>query len=244
MIKARFVMKNKHLVKILIVSASKDKTFMWLDDLLFLGKNNEKVVLMYKLYENNVQPLTTVYNDALNWSGPYAYDFVMFLHADVKINDLHFFDKIIASKFDLIGVAGATAIDLRKTPLSWYVGVRDAGDRRGMIFHDINGNIQLDVYGPHRLLQSSRCLCIDGVCMVMNRKALDSSIRFDERFTYDFYDMDLSFDATVNHKLSIGIEPLLITHYSIGEGILNDSYKVAEKAFRDKWEVVFNRVNK
>lgn len=220
-----------------IVSASSNKTFMWMEDVRRLNRSSTTFTGCNITFEDNERSLTSVYNEALDEiRNDKHVDYAIFLHSDVRINDLRFFDKIAESRFDLIGVAGSTAIDMRVTPLSWFNAAKDNRDRRGVIIHGYDdGALCANAYAPGQNL-SSKCLCIDGVCMVMNRKAIDSGLRFDEQFTYDFYDMDLSFEATLNHKLSVGVEPLLMTHYSIGEGILRGSYKDAEKLFRAKWE--------
>ena len=232
---------NKRFV---ICSASSTDVYLWADDINKLNLlSNVKEYDGYNLISsNNIEPLTKVYNGMLDdIIKDRLVDYAVFIHADVEIDDLHFFDKIIASEFDLVGVAAATAIDINVTPLSWYNAAKDVRDRRGSITHMIDSKPYLNAYGPPGCPDTARCLCLDGVCMIMNRKAIDSGLRFDERFAFDFYDMDLSFEAVLNHKLSIGVEPIHLIHHSIGEGIMKDSYKIAEKTFKDKWMPVLNQ---
>jgi len=223
--------------KFAIISASTDDQFDWLEGITRLHSFSlHKGCNITSAY--NARPLTIAYNEILKEiRDDKLIDYAIFIHSDVVIEDLYFLDKIAKSEFDVIGVAGATAIDMRVTPLSWYNAAKDARDRRGLVNHQYHdGRQYMSLYSNGTPL-SSKCLCIDGVCMVMNRKAIDSGLQFDERFAFDFYDMDLSLQAVIDYKLNVGVEPLYITHRSIGGGIMKDSYKVAEKAFREKWEL-------
>ena len=79
--------------------------------------------------------------------------------------------------------------------------------------------------------------CIDGLCMIFAKQALDSSIEFDENLgAFDFYDTDLSMQAIATYKIKIGVMVQKdLCHYSVGKSILSPSFLETEKKFRAKW---------
>ena len=81
--------------------------------------------------------------------------------------------------------------------------------------------------------------CIDGLCIIFTKNALDSKIEFDENLgAFDFYDTDLSMQAVVNYKLKLGVMVQKdLCHYSVGRSILTQSFLDTEEKFRAKWNL-------
>lgn len=87
-------------------------------------------------YENR-DGLTTVYNRFLD--AHKDFDFVVFLHDDLWINDVLFFDKVMDAHkrngFDVIGVCGGKQwlLDNPAKPNIWTVATKNAGASGFMI---------------------------------------------------------------------------------------------------------------
>ena len=77
---------------------------------------------------------------------------------------------------------------------------------------------------------------IDGLLMCFNKKTMQNEkARFDERFTYDFYDLDFCLNVHFNTDLKIGVFVMPTVHNSMGRSILKEEYKIPDKMFHDKW---------
>lgn len=47
--------------------------------------------------------------------------------------------------------------------------------------------------------------CIDGLCIVFTKKAVESGLRFDEQFKFNCYDTQISFEAVMSKHLRVGV---------------------------------------
>ena len=79
--------------------------------------------------------------------------------------------------------------------------------------------------------------CIDGLCIIFSRKAIDSGLRFDEALSpFDFYDTDISMQAVIKYKMKVGvIVRKELQHRSVGKSILTPGFLKNEETFRAKW---------
>ena len=79
--------------------------------------------------------------------------------------------------------------------------------------------------------------CIDGLCIIFAKDALESNIEFDESLgAFDFYDTDISMQAIAKYKIKIGVMVQKdLCHYSVGRSILTPSFLDIEEKFRAKW---------
>ena len=57
-------------------------------------------------FYNNKRGLTTVYNEFLDNPQAADYDYIVFIHDDVWLNDVLLFQKLMDSEFDVIGLCG------------------------------------------------------------------------------------------------------------------------------------------
>ncbi len=60
------------------------------------------------------------------------------------------------------------------------------------------------------------------------------SIKFDEQFTFDMYDLDFCLNCYTN-GLILTTYPICLTHLSHGKGILSERYKKLNELFQLKW---------
>ena len=193
-----------------------------------------------RLFPENKDGLPVVYNRALEEVRD-APRILVFIHDDVHFLDLFWPGSIREglANFDLIGVAGCKRHYARQASWMQYLegieSVRsiERSDASGVLGHlrrvenaDVAGlqssvgggpvsfldNQMLSYFGPAR---QQVCL-LDGVLLACNSETLiDHDIRFDERFDFHFYDMDLCRQFERN-ELRMGTWSLSILHASYG----------------------------
>lgn len=199
-----------------------------------LGRSLQKWKPLEEAWEldvtfDNREGLPVVYNRALERWEHAAIPHLMLVHDDVLLNDVFLFDKLREGfrRFDLIGIAGATCLDLDRPNIGWCECPPEC--RAGGVVHPIQDRQEGDFYfigfGP----APRSCLVVDGVFMALNLRTL-RGVRFDERFAFDFYDLD--FCLTVRERGGrIGVMPILLTHLSIGASFGSEQFRRAQTAF-------------
>lgn len=153
---------------------------------------HDNIAVELDIHYNNTAGLPNVYNKAL--SNSMDRDFIAFIHDDFHLLDCFFFDRVINSKFDLIGVAGGLEYSPPPTwksrPFLWTSACN--GRASGSVWHRLpDSRLYPSCFGP----APSPCVWLDGQCLIMNKKAIDNGLRFDTRFTFDHYDGDFAFTA-------------------------------------------------
>lgn len=201
---------------------------------LFSNRSNIALTPEY----NNKSGLPQVYN-RLSSSVPLGSG-IVFLHDDVWLEDDQIPEQLMKAlnQFDLVGVAG----NVRLTPNqpAWLFStinaqgefIWDYQNLRGQIRHGNPNEFTLSIYG----VTPCRCAVIDGVFMAIRADTLKKSrIKFDERFSFHFYDMDFCRTA-IQKKIKIGVYPLDIIHQSPGAfGV--DQWGSGYRAYLSKWTV-------
>jgi GT2 family glycosyltransferase len=170
-----------------------------------------------RVFTNNTAGLPAVYNMAIDESDPRTEIFV-FVHDDIWIVDLFWYEKIFdaLAQFDIVGIVGSR----RRVPgqRSWaIVGTDrkiDSPDHlSGRIAHG-TGFPPEDVSGYG--VSPAPCVLLDGLFLAVRRSTLlASGLRFDERFPFDFYDMDFCRQAEAR-GLRMGTWPISLIHESRG----------------------------
>ena len=81
--------------------------------------------------------------------------------------------------------------------------------------------------------------CIDGLCMIFTKTALESRIEFDPGIgKYNCYDTALCLDAMLNYNLKLGVIVRKdLIHYSVGKSILNQDFLKEEYNMRKKFKL-------
>ena len=184
----------------------------------------------------NTQGLSQRYNEFIDYcKGNYSY--LTLVHDDVWINDMLFFDKVINSKFDVIGNVGGLQYippeDWKTRPFLWTEACR--GKASGFVLHK-HPTIP-DVFIPSSFgLSPLTCVWLDGQMLILNKKAILSGLRFCEDYTFDFYDGSLCAMAR-QIGLKVGTAPILATHESCGQGVLKhkEAYLESQKMFIQKY---------
>lgn len=206
-------------------------------------KSNNICEISFRLIENNKEVLTKLYNSILAKyrSNEYSVDYVIFMHSDVNFNIENFVKHLLSleDKYDIIGLAGSKKINLKATPLSWFTASNDRSDERyGYIVSKFNGmDIPSFFNENHPNVTDTETASVDGLCMILSKKIIDSDIKFDEQFENDFYDLDFCLQSMLNYNFTVGtmIEPTY--HTSVGESILGTKFLEFENKFREKWNL-------
>lgn len=183
----------------------------------------------------NQKPLPAVYNSRIRAEN--ANQRLVFVHDDVWIDDYFFVDRIVAAleQYDVAGVVGNRRRVARQ-PAWCFINDAFAWDERGnlsgAIAHGVNPFGEVVRFGP----TSVECELLDGVMLAANRETLlRHNVGFDERFDFNFYDMDFCRTARAA-GLRLGTAPVCITHQSGGGGYLSPAWRSKYAEYLEKWE--------
>ena len=188
----------------------------------------------------NAQPLPAVYNFFLNEVDTKDYDYLVLMHADVKFDIDKFIEHVcsVEGKYDVIGLCGCAKLTVGRSPLNWFCGsIPFADSRWGCVTHGETGNQTSFFSQHHPKVTDHEVACIDGLCIVFSRKAIESGLRFDESIgPWDMYDTDISFQAVIKYGLKLGVIVRRdLMHYSVGKSITTQAFLETEARFRSKW---------
>ena len=186
------------------------------------------------IHYGNTSGLPNVYNKAIDSSTDF--DFIVFVHDDIWINDVFFFNKIISSKYDIVGAVGGcywgvpSGYPIDEKPLIWTTATCGRGSS-GFMNHDLkNGYFLPSSYG----VAPKETTTLDGSIIIFTRKAIQAGLRWDEQFNFHFYDMDICFSA---HRLGlkVGTANILLTHESVGGSVVQPEFMESQRKFIEKW---------
>lgn len=169
------------------------------------------------LYEWNSQGLPVVYNRSIE-SARDRPVVLMFVHDDVYLSDFFWYEKVLQglARFHLIGVAG----NRRRLPRqpSWaFANDRFVWDERehlsGVVGHGRGFPCDNIMFYGH---SGQSCKLLDGLLLAVEGQTLHAQdIRFDSRFKFHFYDMDLCRQFEMK-GLAMGTWPIGVIHRSLG----------------------------
>lgn len=189
----------------------------------------------------NKEGLPKVYNVFLNNCRKDQVETAIMIHADVSFDYYSIMKHYlqIQNKYDIVGLAGTRKIELSISPLTWFTGSRNYPEERyGRVTHR-QFNLGESFFNGHHHpnVKDVEVSTVDGLCFILNRNVIDSEARFDERFNFDFYDLDFCLTAITKNHLKIGtmVEPVI--HESVGTSILRPEYLIEERKFREKWQL-------
>lgn len=187
------------------------------------------------LYDSNTLGLPYVYNKSIRKS---VLDpaILVFIHDDVYLMNFWWSVQIrdALQNFDIVGVAGNT----RRLPNqpTWAhtdqtLSHFDLANLSGCVAQS------KEMHLPERILVSGPSFCecklLDGVFIASKSETLIKNyLRFDERFSFHFYDMDLCRQAELL-GLRMGTWGIPIIHQSTG--IADDLWRHSMGVYFDKW---------
>lgn len=179
----------------------------------------------------NTRGLPELYNAALQRG---TYDCVVFCHDDVELCDMFLMRKLETAfhKFDVVGVVGARHFNPKQDFLAWHT-CDDRYKVGGLLHATVSGNDSKFFYaafGP----TPAECLVVDGLFLAVNAATV-GNLRFDERLTFDFYDIDFCLSAR-QLGLKVGVAPVLVTHLSHGPSYGTERYRMLQGIFVSKYQ--------
>lgn len=186
------------------------------------------------IHYNNKESITKCYNKTINivkdFDDSNMDDIIVFVHDDVRIEDLYFIEKLEEGlkEFDVVGVAGGKKLLIdHRVPPSWTNGAIGSG-----AIHHKKDNMRM----PNCFGNFSRVLTLDGVFIATKLSTLiNNNIRFDEQFDFHCYDLDFSMQC-YKAKLKLGTIPLHLLHGSVGD-FGSEGFKVNATKFYEKYKV-------
>jgi GT2 family glycosyltransferase len=225
--------------RVLIVAATKfDK--LYFERFMYLGLSlkrlsYDKTIESSIIYDSRVG-LPGIYNSHLVEA--HRDKIVVFTHADVYIDDYFISGRLheALQRFDIIGLAG----NKRRLPRqpSWAF-VNDSPQFTWDNFENLSGAVshfnekgsEVSTYGP----LPAQCQLLDGVFLAARVSTLlDRKVLFDERFPFEFYDLDFCRTA-VNAGLTLGTWPIAITHAS-GGSFGSPGWRTCRDLYYVKWQ--------
>ncbi len=188
-----------------------------------------------RLFPNNEQGLPSIYNTAIAESAQERVA-LLFVHDDVYLCDFHWADRLreALTTYDIVGLAG----NRRRLPgqPGWaFIDEKMTLDKRvhlsGAVAHGQGfPPDSIDVFGP----SNQKVVQLDGVFIAARSEALQStSLRFDERFDFHFYDLDFCRQAEQS-GLTMGTWPISVVHESAG-GYLSEGWRRGYDRYLEKW---------
>ena len=226
-------------IKFVIVS--KDETFKMPDE-RFKHESLDATIEIDRI-SNNAEPLPVVYNRKLVEERlAKKHDYLVFMHGDVSFNIVSFINhlKDVGNKYGLIGLCGTSIFNVSQSPLNWWTGSNPTPmSKWGCVTHGELGD-QTSFFSQHSPnTMDAEVSCIDGLCIIFTRAALNTDMSFDESLgKFDFYDSDISMQALMKYKLKIGVMVQKdLCHYSVGKSILTPQFLDTEALFRKKWNL-------
>jgi len=220
--------------KILVVTCSKDSGKQ--SSLVHsLGELKDDVKLVVNA--NNRIGLSQAYNRQITPENLIKHDIVLFAHDDVYIDDLKLKGKLYTAiegmGYDIVGLAGASQIKVKKPCLWHLMSSRDS--QSGAVSHPVDGDTKMAVtcFGPW----PQRCLVLDGLFIAIDlKRALEVGWRFNEDYKFHHYDMSSCLDAN-KLKLKIGTYPIYVTHNSPGLRDINDkNFQQSQQTFYNNYK--------
>ena len=217
------------------------------DDVNKLKNENIAIVDLEESFGNKLS-LSEFGNKAIYKALEKNYDYLILMHSDVDLSIYDFVKNLIKTKdkYDIVGLVGTKKLFISQSPLTWFTGSNKfTKERYGRITQNVNGMMLESFFNrenPNVL--DTEVITIDGLLMCLNRKTmLNEKARFDEQFTFDFYDLDFCMNVQLNTDLKIGVFVQQAIHESIGKSVLSDKYLIPERKFRIKWNCLLQNQN-
>jgi hypothetical protein len=181
----------------------------------------------------NARGLPEVYNEKLEAAAAAGYEFAVFVHDDVFIEESRLLEKLQEARrrfgFDLIGLAGGVAGG-GESPTLWHLMCPKPSQRGSVGHFQIEQTLQtVSAYGHW----PAQVTLLDGLFLAVHvPTALAVGWRFNPAFTFHHYDLAASLDAG-SRGMTAGVFPLRVVHASGGLKSFDDpAWKESDRIFR------------
>lgn len=207
---------------VLIVSctqqSNQEDTQLWKSWNEFTDKHDYYTI---EFIANNTKGLSECYNKFITTNNAEKYDFIVFVHDDMFIDDLKLIDKLYKAHnelgYDIIGIAGGINPEIRY-PALWHL-MCTKNHHRGQASHPSGkGQIYTTAFGP----TPSRVVIADGCLLAIHLPtAIKMNWKFNENYKFHHYDISSCIDAHLK-GMKVGVYPIHTIHSSPGLDSLED----------------------
>lgn len=164
---------------------------------------------------------------------PSSEQYFCFRHDDLTFNTpkdviIYKLDKLFED--GKVGVAGLIGTYILEQSCVWWIPNRplNTAGKITQCFPDGKSTVMADWPGTHVGLAA-----VDGCCLFISRKLLESGVRFDESLSdYHFYDADICCQALSN-RYEVATVDIEAIHKSVGKAV--NEIEQYRKVFFDKW---------
>jgi hypothetical protein len=197
-----------------------------------LSKSLKKLNTLYSseqltstiIYDNK-QGLSAPYNKFL--SNKYRDCIVVFCHDDLILDTIFLYEHLNKSPYTVTGLAGANKFknDGNIIP-AWHL-MTEQESYVGEVKHIKNNNIFTTVFGP----TLGNAKVVDGLFIAVDvEKILQTKARFNENYNFHHYDIAFCLEC-LKEKVSIGVMPINVIHYGLGDSMLTQDWERNAKVF-------------
>lgn len=215
----------------IFVICSKESNIENIKSYKFINTLKNRIDCIIYFNGDNTKGLSENYNKIITSYIKHEEDFTcIFMHDDVVIEDLYFFEKLEEGlkQYDIVGLAGTRQWKLT-SPAVWNNCPREA--MTGAVAHSKDDKLWMTAFGVF-----GRALLLDGLFLAVKSSTLKkSNLLFDPQFTFHFYDLDFCLEA-YKKQLKCGTIPIWVTHYSMGDWTKDQTWAETEKKFLEKWK--------
>ena len=187
----------------------------------------------YFMYNPDGVGLSEIYNSMLT-EEKNENDITVFVHDDVDFLKKGWGKEILRlfnehPDYSIIGVAGSAYFDENG---AWW----QYKEKYGQVLHRHEGKSWLTAFSPLLDKDLQEVCVIDGLFMAVHRKRITK--KFDENFTFDYYDISLCLDNFLDGKTKIGVTTnIRLAHNSIGQ--MREGWYVAREKINQKYKDKF-----
>jgi hypothetical protein len=189
-----------------------------------------------KLFPNNSRGLPALYNQALREAADDP-AILVFVHDDIHLCDFFWPNHLVEalSKFDVVGLAGNKR-RVGNQPGWAFIDDRFTWDApenfSGIVAHGTGFPAQImNFFG----FPGQEVKLLDGMWLAARSEMLlANDLHFDERFDFNFYDLDFCREAEVR-KLRMGTCTVSVVHESPGN-FDTPSWRSGYQKYLDKWK--------
>lgn len=175
----------------------------------------------FTLIRSNTRGLPLVYNEQYESLKNSKYEWLVFVHDDVFIDDLRLAEKLNCAHYDhgfgIVGLAGCKNPTLKQHNL-WHL-MAERHDLFGAVAHPAGKDQQMvTCFGP----SPEKVVLIDGLFIAVHVPTVRKTAwKFNENYTFHHYDLSSSLDAN-KCRIKVGVYPINVLHTSPGLMDIND----------------------
>lgn len=190
-----------------------------------------------RIFCNNTRGLPELYNQVIDEPGAGQDDILVFVHDDVWLLDFYLPYRLSEglAAFEIIGVAGNRR-RLNRQP-AWIFKDMDFTVEEARF---LSGVVACGkTWPPETLIQHGAprqaVRMLDGMFLAARRSTFfERELRFDTRFDFHFYDLDLCRQAE-QKGVSMGTWDISVVHQSEG-GYANQTFTTLFEKYTEKWK--------